>query len=95
MKDNSQEKYSLDALHVRVQQLEQFRDSEVRPFIEHTNERLDEVTSEQIEQKEKLTVFKAQIKDLEKRMSWQGTKEILLIALGVFLLMYIIIKLLI
>jgi hypothetical protein len=96
MTDKSQEVNPLfSQLQLRVQQLEKFRDEEVKPFMDQTAQQLETVQIEQETQKESLVVFKKQIKDIEKRLSCQGLKEVFLIGLCVSLIMYIIIILLI
>lgn len=101
--------YSLQSLHQRISDLEKFKEEEVTPFIKQTdanlkevnlqinvlNEDLKEVQQTQKEQDRNLIVFKERVKQLEYSLNKINFKDMLMIALIVFLIMYILIKVII
>lgn len=97
---------SQEALHRRIVELERFKDEEVKPFIQQTGENLKKVNTEIVEISEEISkvrdeheknvqLFKDKVKQLEVVLYSRGFKEYLMIGLIVFLLMYIIIKVII
>lgn len=108
MKQNT-DQLDLQTLHRRVLDLEKFTDEEIKPFIQVTRENLKSVNTEitilsedvtnvkssQEEQEKKLKNFKDKVKQLEITVQSRGFKDALMIAVIVFLIMYIIIKVII
>ncbi len=103
MLDNNQ---ALSSLHKRIVDLEKFTEEEVKPFIRVTENNLKEVNQEIItinediktvktEQQDQSRRVKEQIKQLEAAIYRISFKDMFMIAVIVFLIMYILIKVII
>lgn len=101
--------HSIHSLHQRIADLEKFKEEEVIPFIKQTDSNLKEVNLQinvlnedvkdvqktQKEQDRNLALFKEKIKQLESSFNKISFRDMFMIGLIVFLIMYILIKVII